>query len=91
MNCPNHFEQYNELALAAYQTDALIRSAMKQIEGLSNVGSQEIFDIDTLMQIASERLESTAEIASGYSNAAMKAEGGPLHSAPLMERGKTTQ
>ncbi len=72
MSLPKHFEQYNELALAAYQTDTLVRSAMKQIEDLpdgAGVGSEEIFDIDTLLQIASERLRSTAETATEYSDA----------------------
>ncbi len=71
-----HSEQYNELALEAYQTNTLLRSAMKQIEDLPEVGSAELFDIDTLLQIASERLESAATTASEYSHAAYGAKQG---------------
>ena len=78
MSTPKHSEQYNELALEAYQTDTLVRSAMKQIADLDDVGSAELFDIDTLMQIASERLESAATTASEYSNAAYRAGQGKI-------------
>ena len=70
MTPSKHSEQYNELALEAYQTDTLVRSAMKQIEDLPDVGSAELFDIDTLLQIASKRLKSLAETASEHSHAA---------------------
>lgn len=74
MNCPDHYDQYNGLTVDAYQIDTLVRSAMKQIADLDDVGSQELFDIDTLMQIASERLTSLAETAAAYSHTAYKRE-----------------